>query len=399
MGFKLILKYQDDNGTKPTRKEVEKVIFSNLQINVTRLTSIVAGFLVRTDQVQHLDLFAQHREDFNKIKLTVVISKHIEAQKTLIIRRIDDSLLQAPPEAIKKEIIRNERKLFSSQEIHQVIKVNGNARLIKIVCTTHSAAERISKKGFTAFNYRVTPNQISRDNFVSLLTCFRCYSLNEHSTKDCTSTEVQCSNCAEFGHNHKNCQSSIIKCINCFRNGNPHNHHTLAFKCPHRKNIIQEMTKEQEIPQPVRRSSYASAVRPVPLSPATPMEVTTPASISSEQLEDLKKTLLTELKIIIRQEVSKQMQEIRTAEPPQKTQETEPILQNLDIPAMVRTSIQEEMETRPISPLPPAPTTTVQRPRTLAEFFLQKLEESEQPKKPKNNVAGRASGVPSPRRK
>ena len=160
------------------------------------------------------------------------------------------------------------------------------------------------------------------------------------------------------------------------------------------------MSKEQEIQQPVRRT-YASALRPVPLPPATPMEVSTPASISSEQIQDLKNTLLSELKIIIREEVSKQMQEIRTAEPPQKTQETEPILQNLiDIPAMVKTTIQEEMDFRPISPPPPA--LTAEKLATFAALMKRKVDAkrtAEQPKNPKKNSTGGACGVSSPRRK
>ena len=89
------------------------------------------------------------------------------------------------------------------------------------------------------YNLFVPPTSIDKETFVRIDICCKCFSY-EHKMNDCHSPNViVCSECAAVNHRFKDCTSNIKKCTNC---DGPH--HTLAEKCPVRKNLVKEKAKK-----------------------------------------------------------------------------------------------------------------------------------------------------------
>ena len=58
----------------------------------------------------------------------------------------------------------------------------------------------------------ITPDQIEREEFTNVPTCFKCYKLNDHPTKDCCEvTTTRCSECSEDGHRLTECWNPVKK--------------------------------------------------------------------------------------------------------------------------------------------------------------------------------------------
>ena len=74
-----------------------------------------------------------------------------------------------------------------------------------------------------------------KETHVELITCFRCFSIEDHLSFSCTkdSTYKICSSCSAEGQDWRNCHASYKKCLNCHGN-----HHSLANQCPKRKEAL-----------------------------------------------------------------------------------------------------------------------------------------------------------------
>ena len=70
----------------------------------------------------------------------------------------------------------------------------------------------------------------------------KCYTLENHSTKDCPKepTYKICSECSTEGHLWFQCKANIKTCINC-----DGEHSTMAMKCPVKKALIKDKRKEE----------------------------------------------------------------------------------------------------------------------------------------------------------
>ena len=78
--------------------------------------------------------------------------------------------------------------------------------------------------------------------FIAIKTCIKCYSLEQHNTKDCPKNRdfKICSECSNEGHLWFNCKAEQKTCINCGGN-----HSTMAMKCTAKKELIKEKRKEE----------------------------------------------------------------------------------------------------------------------------------------------------------
>ena len=110
-----------------------------------------------------------------------------------------------------------------------------NSNTIKITFLDSDMAEKATEFGLLMFRMSIPPFQIHQEEYFELLTCYRCYAVEDHATKLCpkTSTYQVCSNCAEKGHQHWECKSKDRKCLNCHEG-----HHATAMRCHIRKQAL-----------------------------------------------------------------------------------------------------------------------------------------------------------------
>ena len=120
-----------------------------------------------------------------------------------------------------------------------------NSKNIKVTFENQHMVSQVLPKGLILFNLSHPAHNICREIFVDILTCFKCYQLEDHQTSSCPKSKEYkiCSLCASQEHSHRECISSIRNCINCKEEGNDHS--TLAMSCPIRKNVSKK--KRQEI--------------------------------------------------------------------------------------------------------------------------------------------------------
>ena len=76
------------------------------------------------------------------------------------------------------------------------------------------AADLTLEKGILMFHMMVTPDQMARDDFINILTCFRCYAMESHPTK---TAEKPKSYVQSVGKKDRwsECRNPIKKCLNC----------------------------------------------------------------------------------------------------------------------------------------------------------------------------------------
>ena len=123
----------------------------------------------------------------------------------------------------------------------KVIKIKEYTHVMKLEFQTVEEAERALERGLLLFNMHVSSEQISRDEFVNVLTCFRCCWYDDHPTKSCTETKIICSECSEEGHKWSECKSQTKRCINCRGT-----HRTLAMSCPIKRDVINRIKENKQ---------------------------------------------------------------------------------------------------------------------------------------------------------
>ncbi|MPC69443.1 hypothetical protein E2C01_063668 [Portunus trituberculatus] len=125
---------------------------------------------------------------------------------------------------------------FLENKIDSVFKFP-NSKTIKITFTQAVYAQKSKEHGLKLFSMKIPHHQIQQEKFYHIQTCYRCYEIEAHLTKDCHKNEDYkiCSECAEEGHTWRNCDKEKKSCINCGEN-----HMTLSMRCRLRKEAIKK---------------------------------------------------------------------------------------------------------------------------------------------------------------
>ena len=166
-------------------------------------------------------------------------------------RRLDKHVGEHSKEEIKAEI---EKKQEWAKEVN-VIKIKEYTHFLKVEFGSVEAADMALERGILMFHMMVTPEQMTRDEFINILTCFRCYAMESHPTKNCTETKVICSECRQEGHRWSGCRNPNKRCLNC-----KGQHRTLAMACPIKKELINKKKSEKEQEKEQKRARPYSAV-------------------------------------------------------------------------------------------------------------------------------------------
>lgn len=140
----------------------------------------------------------------------------------------------------------------------KVFKFPGSKN-IKVTFTQISMAVKATQKGILLFNLSICPRQIVQDKYISITTCYTCYKIEDHLSKNCPDKDLKiCSECGNHGHIWKECNSPTKGCINCHGA-----HRTTAMACPKRKEAIKNkrniLEKQTEV---TTRKSFADAAQP-----------------------------------------------------------------------------------------------------------------------------------------
>ena len=104
-----------------------------------------------------------------------------------------------------------------------------NSPTIKLVCSSNEVATKALDSGVRLFNLSIPSTNIVQEKFVNLMTCYKCYAVEEHQASSCNRSKEYkvCSVCASTDHTICQCNSMIKKCLNC-----EGEHTSLSMSCP-----------------------------------------------------------------------------------------------------------------------------------------------------------------------
>ena len=151
----------------------------------------------------------------------------LQAKRSIIIRRVDQTIHNQSSSSIKTELERlNDWLVVDS--IYKFPK----SRTLKVSFTCQEMVNLSLVHGLIMFHLHIPTTDISREEFTDLMMCFRCYQWESHPTEACPKpkSHVICSLCSATDHSFKNCTADFKKCINCMGS-----HPTMSFSCPKRK--------------------------------------------------------------------------------------------------------------------------------------------------------------------
>ena len=201
-------------------------------------------------------MFKQHGYD-------VIIPPVYRARRTIFVRKLDEMILENEEKDLIQEI--NDKNEWA--KVQSLIKIN--SKNIKITFSDNSMVEKALEKGLLCCNMSVTPDQINRENYIEIVTCFKCYKYNDHTTRECKKPTTLCSCCCSPDHHWRECTSSTKKCLNCGEN-----HHTLASFCSFKKRALEEK-KKALADNGSQKQSYAATTINGSVARAVPAATTT----------------------------------------------------------------------------------------------------------------------------
>ena len=180
-------------------------------------------------------------ENQNKLKIkgiTVTVPPEVRANRSVFVRRVMPHVGSRPAHELKEEI----EKQQDWAKINEITKIKEYTHVFKIEFLDTLMAQKTLETGLLVFSTFIPPENIEKDNYTPVRTCFTCYSYEDHSTPQCPNKNLKiCSECAEEGHRWNECRNTFKKCINCSGN-----HRTLAMSCPVKKEKITIIRDEKQ---------------------------------------------------------------------------------------------------------------------------------------------------------
>ena len=229
------IKHPDPSPT--TKLKLLRTLSENI-IYAIKLIPINDGFilLTRTDDEVDKVFKSDCQKTLQQQGFEPILPPELRAKRTVILLNVDDYIASKSEQEIEEELIRENGWIEGIDIIFKVPK----SRHIKLGFKETKTANTATEKGLLAFHMSIPSYNMKIDEFFPILTCMRCYSLEEHTTAMCPKPKEYkiCSECGSSNHTWRDCKETTKNGINC-----EGQHRTLANKCPKRKEIIDNKRK------------------------------------------------------------------------------------------------------------------------------------------------------------
>lgn len=257
---------------KPKEIETRRQLLNILapEVKITRLVPTRDAVIVLTASDKDGDEIFQlnKQEKLEKHSFNAIMPPELRAQRTVICFRLDDLIYEHQAEEIRKEVERVQ-PWAKAQEVYKFPRSN----TLKITFQTTEMAKKARDNGILLFAMSVPPTQIREEVYTPILSCNRCYAVEEHETNQCPTPPnyVVCSECGSRDHTFRECRATDKHCINCGKD-----HSARAMKCPIRKKALKENEEKQRNEREKRATTtYAQATLTHPAPSLNPDTITT----------------------------------------------------------------------------------------------------------------------------
>lgn len=236
------VKIKSQNPKDPRRRTKILEILSCNDVYVTRLIPVNDGFVIITSNNNEMDKIFNKETDkqLQENDFWPQIPAELTSNRSVLLFRVDNHIHDNTERSIKEEIQRQNEWVGELTKVSKFEKGN----IIKVTFNETQKARKAQETGLKLFSMKIPQYDIKQDEYIGILTCMRCYQMEDHSTAQCTQERSYkiCSECSSHDHIWRDCEEGRAKkCISC--NG-PHS--TLAMGCPKRKAIVNQKRKEQK---------------------------------------------------------------------------------------------------------------------------------------------------------
>lgn len=249
------IKHNFDPGDSRTKLKLLELL-APTKVNVCKLTTTNDGsLLVVTATEGDADRLLNNKtmKTLNDAGFDPIPPPELRARRTVICHRVDEIIFDNNAQDITKEI---EGKQAWAKVISTFKFPTNNKHIctLKIEFADADMASKAASDGLRLFNMSIASHQVTKETYVQLNTCMKCYAIEEHTTSSCPLPEEQrrCSECAGKDHTWRECRNGVKKCLNC-----QGAHRTLAMSCKLRKDALRK--KQQGNQDTQRTKAYAAA--------------------------------------------------------------------------------------------------------------------------------------------
>ena len=226
------VKIKHPNPNETNKLTLLRALSENL-VYATRIIIVRDGYVVITRTDEDVDLIFRGKtyKELNDLNFKPILPPELKAKRTVIIFNTDDEILKHTEQDIAKEFIA-ENPYFHGG-IDNVFKIP-KTKLLKITFNDTTVAKKATEQGILGYCMSISPHTIKLEDYIPILTCLRCYALEDHITPKCPKPKQYkiCSECTSSDHYWHECTATTKKCLNC-----EGTHRTLANSCPLRKQI------------------------------------------------------------------------------------------------------------------------------------------------------------------
>ena len=252
-----------DPSKKPKCNQVKQKLFEKLKVCLTQLIEQKFGSIAVASKCADIEMLLSKEAEstLNQLNLKPVTPPKVRAQRTIVFKRCDQSILSYSEEEIKDDLLRS-RNQNNWMKINKVIKFHNSKSSFKIEFGDTSVAEKVLNEGIYLFHLHVPSYNCEKEFYYEIKTCFKCYELENHITPHCKkSTDyIVCSECSQLGHKFFQCPNrETPRCLNC-----DGEHGATSMKCPKRKLIIKQKLKES-------KQSFSEAIKQGKTNDNTPV--------------------------------------------------------------------------------------------------------------------------------
>ncbi len=218
---------------KRWKQRLLEILASN-EVYVTKILQTEEGFVVLSQSDEDTDKIfnIQCANQLTNDGFTAFMPPELKAKRSVILFRVDDIIYNKDEQDIKEEIHGN--NYWAASEVETIFKFP-KSNTLKVTFHQTRLAQKAKDTGLLLYNLKIPSHNIKQEEYVFIITCMRCYAIEEHTTNNCPEGKdyIICSECCSTNHIWRNCNSESKMCINCGEE-----HRTLSMKCKHRKKAV-----------------------------------------------------------------------------------------------------------------------------------------------------------------
>lgn len=199
------------NPKDPRRTTKLLEILSSQDIYIIRLLSINDGFVALTCSDEDLDKVFNSDTEKKLVEndFRPQMPPQLRALRSVLLFKVENHIFENSEKDILAEIESKNEWVGSINKVHKFPRGN----IMKVTFEETNRAKKAQEQGLKLFSMKIPNYDIRQDEYINILTCMRCYQMEDHSTAQCEldKSYKMCSECGSTAHIWRECSASEKK--------------------------------------------------------------------------------------------------------------------------------------------------------------------------------------------